>query len=60
MKVKVKSLSCVDSLRPHGLTPWSPPGSSAHRSFQARVLEWDAMAFSVNVKWLQFDGETIP
>ena len=26
----------------------SPPGSSAHRFFQARVLEWGAIAFSVN------------
>ena len=26
----------------------SPPGSSVHGIFQARVLEWDAIAFS---KW---------
>ena len=25
----------------------SPPGSSIHRIFQARVLEWGAIAFSV-------------
>ena len=25
----------------------SPPGSSIHGSFQARVLEWGAIAFSV-------------
>ena len=25
----------------------SPPGSSVHRIFQARVLEWGAIAFSV-------------
>ena len=25
---------------------WSPPGSSIHRIFQARVLEWGAIAFS--------------
>ena len=25
----------------------SPPGSSAHGIFQARVLEWGAIAFSV-------------
>ena len=24
----------------------SPPGSSIHGTFQARVLEWDAIAFS--------------
>ena len=26
-----------------------PPGSSIHRIFQARVLEWGAIAFSINV-----------
>ena len=26
----------------------SPPGSSIHGIFQARVLEWGAIAFSVN------------
>ena len=25
---------------------WSPPGSSIHEIFQARVLEWGAIAFS--------------
>ena len=25
---------------------WSPPGSSIHGIFQARVLEWGATAFS--------------
>ena len=25
---------------------WSLPGSSVHGIFQARVLEWDAIAFS--------------
>ena len=37
-----------DSSRPHGLQPMdcSPPGSSAHGIFQARVLEWGAIAFS--------------
>ena len=57
-KVKVKSLSRVRLLA----TPWtaahqapptlsdpmdcSPPGSSVHGIFQARVLEWGAVAFS--------------
>ena len=27
-------------------TDYSPPGSSVHGIFQARVLEWDAIAFS--------------
>ena len=37
----MKSLSCVQLLA----TPWtgSPPGSSVHGIFQARVLEWGAM-----------------
>ena len=26
----------------------SPPGSSIHGIFQARVLEWDAIAFSAS------------
>ena len=28
----------------------SPPGSSIHGLFQARVLEWDAIAFSEELK----------
>ena len=28
---------------------WSLPGSSVHGIFQARVLEWDAIAFSVSL-----------
>ena len=28
----------------------SPPGSSVHGIFHARVLEWGAIAFS-NIKW---------
>ena len=37
----------------------SPPGSSVHRIFQARVLEWGAIAFSDSwVDWCQrcFEG----
>ena len=43
--MKVKSLSRVRLL----VTPtdYSPPGSSVHGIFQARVLEWGAIAFSV-------------
>ena len=46
MKVKVKSLSRVWLLA----TPMdcNPPGSSIHGIFQARVLEWGAIAFSEN------------
>ena len=42
-KVKVKVTSCLTVSDPMDC---SLPGSSIHGSFQARVLEWDAMAFS--------------
>ena len=37
-----------------------PPGSSVHGIFQARVLEWGAIAFSASTitSW-QIDGETV-
>ena len=43
-KGKVKSLSRVPTL--HDPMHWSLPGSSIHGIFQARVLEWGAIAFS--------------
>ena len=46
MKVKTESevaQSCVTLSDPMDC---SLPGSSAHEIFQARVLEWDAIAFS--------------
>ena len=30
---------------------WSPPGSSIHGIFQARVLEWVAISFSRGSSW---------
>ena len=39
----------VGSVAPNSLLPWwaySPPGSSVHGILQARILEWDAIAFS--------------
>ena len=46
--MKVKSESEAAQLRPTLLDPMdcSLPGSSVHGSFQARVLEWVAIAFS--------------
>ena len=46
--MKVKSESEVAQLCPTLSNPmdYSLPGSSAHGIFQARVLEWDAIAFS--------------
>ena len=49
--MKVKSESEVAQSRPTPSDPmdWSPPGSSIHGIFQARVLEWGAIAFSAPV-----------
>ena len=46
--MKVKSESEVTQSCPTLSDPMdcSLPGSSIHRIFQARVLEWDAIAFS--------------
>ena len=46
--MKVKSESEVAQSCPTSSDPmdWSPPGSSVHGIFQARVLEWGAIAFS--------------
>ena len=46
--MKVKSESEVAQLCPTLSDPMdcSPPGSSVHEIFQARVLEWGAIAFS--------------
>ena len=54
MKVKSKSevaQSCLTLLDPMDC---SPPGSSIHGIFQARVLEWGAIAFSRNALLLSF------
>ena len=47
--MKVKSEREVAQLCPTLRNPmdYSLPGSSIHGIFQARVLEWDAIAFSV-------------
>ena len=48
--MKVKSESEVTQLCPtlSDPTDCSPLGSSVHGIFQARVLEWGAIAFSAN------------
>ena len=48
-RMKVKSESEVAQLCPTLSDPMdcSPPGSSIHGIFQARVLEWGAIAFSL-------------
>ena len=47
--MKVKSESEIAQLYPTLSNPMdcSPPGSSIHGIFQARVLEWGAIAFSI-------------
>ena len=47
--MKVKSESEVTQSCPilHDPMDYSLPGSSIHEIFQARVLEWGAIAFSV-------------
>ena len=49
--MKVKTESEVTQSRPTRSDPMdcSPPGSSIHGIFQARVLEWLAIAFSDRV-----------
>ena len=49
MKVKSESEVAQLCLTPIDLTDCSPPGSSIHGVFQARVLEWGAIAFSIEV-----------
>ena len=49
--MKVKSESEVTQSCPTLSDPmdWSLPGSSVHGIFQARVLEWGAIAFSASM-----------
>ena len=49
--MKVKSESEVTQLCPTRSNPmdYSLPGSSVHGIFQARVLEWGAVAFSAEM-----------
>ena len=54
--MKVKRESEVAQLCPTLSDPMdcSPPGSSVHGIFQARVLEWGAIAFSIDIINLYF------
>ena len=47
MKVKSESEAAQSCPTLSDPMDWSPPGSSVHGIFQARVLEWGAIAFSV-------------
>ena len=46
MKVKSQSEVAQSCLIPSDPMDCSPPGSSTHGIFQAKVLEWGAIAFS--------------
>ena len=46
MKVKSESEVAQSCLTLSDLMDYSLPGSSVHGIFQARVLKWDAIAFS--------------
>ena len=50
MKVKSESEVAQSCLTLSDPMDCSPPGSSIHGIFQARVLEWGAIAFSVIYK----------
>ena len=56
--MKVKSESEVAQLCPTYSDPMdcSPPGSSIHGIFQARVLEWGAVAFPVKFELIHFNS----
>ena len=58
--MKVKSESEVAQLCPALSDPmdYSLPGSSVHGIFQARVLEWGAIAFSVSGGWAMGKGKS--
>ena len=57
--MKVKSESEVAQSYPTLRNPMdcSPPGSSIHGIFQARVLEWGAIAFSASLTYLELKGQ---
>ena len=52
MKVKSESEVAQSCPTPSDPKDCSPPGSSVHGIFQARVLEWVVIAFSVKRSYL--------
>ena len=52
MKVKRESEVAQSCTTPSDAMDCSPPGCSVHGIFQARVLEWGAIAFSEKHSWL--------
>ena len=56
MKVKSENEVAQSCLTLSDPMDCSPPGSSVHGIFQARVLEWGAIAFSVTLLQLALEG----
>ena len=54
MKLKSESEVAQSCLTLSDPMDCSLPGSSIHRTFQARVLEWGAIAFSKNTHYALF------
>ena len=53
MKVKSESRVTQSCLTLSDPMDCSPPGSSIHEIFQARVLEWVAIDTKINLKWIK-------
>ena len=62
MKVKSESEVAQSCPTPSDPMDCSPPGSSVHGTFQARVLEWGAIAFFSDeeklLDWKEFIPQT--
>ena len=59
-KVKSESEVAQSCPTPNDPMDCSPPGSSVHGIFQARVLEWGAIAFSVRGEWIHINVRLTP
>ena len=59
MKVKSESEAAQSCLTLRDPMDCSPPGSSVHGIFQARVLEWGAIAFSTSSVWFAINPNSV-
>ena len=64
MKVKSESEVAQSCLTLHNPMDYSLPGSSIHGIFQARVLEWGAIAFSdivysIGIQCIYYDDDAL-
>ena len=60
MKVKSESEVAQSCPTPSNLMDCSLPGSSVHGIFQARVLEWGAIAFSLSTPPVKHQNRVVP